>query len=44
MNNLLPVYSGLAKEMIPGIVKFSHAAGYPAPSMPKDPNSPIIPK
>ena len=44
LNNLPPAYSGLAKAMIPGVVKFSHAEGYPTPSMPKDPNGPITPK
>jgi phospholipase C len=44
LNNLPPAYSGLAKAMIPGVVKFSHAEGYPTPSMPKDPNGAITPK
>jgi phospholipase C len=44
LNNLPPAYSGLAKAMIPGVVKFSHAEGFPAPSMPKDPNGSITPK
>lgn len=39
--NLPPSYSNLAKAMIPGIVKFAHAEGYPTLSMPKDPNGEI---
>lgn len=40
-NNLPPSYSGLAKAMVPAIVKFSHAQGYPTPSMPKNPDGEI---
>lgn len=39
--NLPPAYSNLAKAMVPAIIKFAHAQGYPTPSMPKTPNGAI---
>jgi phospholipase C len=43
LNNLPPAYSGLARAMIPGVVKLAHATGFPTPSMPKSPDGKITP-
>jgi phospholipase C len=40
-NNLDTSYSELALAMVPAIVKFAKKEGFPAPSMPKDPNAKI---
>ena len=43
LKHLPPSYSGLAKAIVPGLVKVAHLHGSKTPSMPSNPNSEISP-
>ncbi len=43
LKHLPPSYSGLAKAMLPGLVKMAHLKGAKTPSMPANPSSEISP-